>query len=142
VIGILEFNSFLAGTGYPTGKNTRAGTGKILYPRVYMGNPTGRIFFDGYGYGMVLSDGYVPVAIPNLRASRLLEETLMETETTTTPVAVRATTRSFRRSRSRRDGSLDPSLVMPLVGVTSTTLSIPCCVGPSIDTHGLSSTIV
>jgi hypothetical protein len=142
VIGILEFNSFLAGTGYPTGKNTRAGTGKILYPRVYMGNPTGRIFFDGYGYGMVLSDGYVPVAIPNLRASRLLEETLMETETTTTPVAVRATTRSFRRSRSRRDGSLDPSLVTPLVGVTSTTLSIPCCVGPSIDTHGLSSTIV
>jgi hypothetical protein len=66
VIGILEFNSFLAGTGYPTGKNTRAGTGmgKILYPRVYMGNPTGRIFFDGYGYGMVLPDGYVPVAIP------------------------------------------------------------------------------
>jgi hypothetical protein len=64
VIGILEFNSFLAGTGYPTGKNTHAGTGmgKILYPRVYMGNPTGRIFFDRYGYGMVLPDGYVPVA--------------------------------------------------------------------------------
>jgi hypothetical protein len=68
VIGILEFNSFLAGTGYPTGKNTHAGTGmgKILYPRVYMGNPTGRIFFDRYGYGMVLPDGYVPVAIPNV----------------------------------------------------------------------------
>jgi hypothetical protein len=66
VIGILEFNSFLAGTVYPTGKNTRAGMGmgKILYPRVYMGNPTGIIFFDGYGYGMVLPDGYVPVAIP------------------------------------------------------------------------------
>jgi hypothetical protein len=66
VIGILEFKTFLAGTSYPTGKNTRAGTGmgKILYPRVYMGNPTGRIFFDGYGYGMVLPDGYVPVAIP------------------------------------------------------------------------------
>jgi hypothetical protein len=65
VIGILEFNSLLAGTGYPTGKNTRTGTGmsKILYPRVYMGNPTGRNFFDGYGYGMVLPDGYVPVAI-------------------------------------------------------------------------------
>jgi hypothetical protein len=73
VIGILEFNSFLAGMGYPTGKNTRAGTGmgKILYPRVYMGNPTGRIFFDGYGYGMVRPDGYVPVAIPS-RASRML----------------------------------------------------------------------
>jgi hypothetical protein len=40
------------------------GMGKILYPRVYMGNPTGIIFFDGYGYGMVLPDGYVPVAIP------------------------------------------------------------------------------
>jgi hypothetical protein len=67
VICILEFNSFLAGTGYPTGKNTRAGTGmgKILYPRIYMGNPTGRIFFDGYEYGMVLPDGYVPVAIPS-----------------------------------------------------------------------------
>jgi hypothetical protein len=67
VIGILEFNSFLAGTGYPTGKNTRAGMGmgKILYPRVYMGNPMGRIFFDGYEYGMVLPDGYVPVAIPS-----------------------------------------------------------------------------
>jgi hypothetical protein len=67
VIGILEFKTFLAGTGYPTGKNTRAGTGmgKILYPRVYMGNPAGKFFFDGYGYGMVLPDGYVPVAIPS-----------------------------------------------------------------------------
>jgi hypothetical protein len=66
VIGILEFKTFLAGTGYPTGKNTRVGMGmgKILYPRVYMGNPTGRIFFDGYEYEMVLLDGYVPVAIP------------------------------------------------------------------------------
>jgi hypothetical protein len=72
VIGILEFNSLLAGTGYPTGKNTRAGTGmgKILYPRVYMGNPTGRIFFNGYGYGMVLPDGYVPVAIPSSGIAR------------------------------------------------------------------------
>jgi hypothetical protein len=66
VIDILEFKTFIAGTGYPTGKNTRAsmGMGKILYPRVYMGNPTGRIFFDGYEYEMVLLDGYVPVAIP------------------------------------------------------------------------------
>jgi hypothetical protein len=29
-----------------------------------MGNSTGRIFFDGYVYGMVLPDEYVPVAIP------------------------------------------------------------------------------
>jgi hypothetical protein len=49
VIGILEFKIFITGTGYPTGKNTRAGTGmgKILYPRVYMGNLMGRIFFMG-----------------------------------------------------------------------------------------------
>jgi hypothetical protein len=73
VIGILEFNSFLAGTVYPTGKNTRAGMGmiKILYPRVYMGNPMGVIFFDGYGYGMVLPDGYVPVAIPSSKRDAL-----------------------------------------------------------------------
>jgi hypothetical protein len=66
VIGILEFNSYLAGTGYPTGKNTRAGTGmgKILYTRVYMGNPMGRNFFDRYGYEMVLPNGYVSIAIP------------------------------------------------------------------------------
>jgi hypothetical protein len=46
VIGILEFNTFLAGTGYPSDKNTRMGTGmsKILYSRTYMDNPTGIIF--------------------------------------------------------------------------------------------------
>jgi TolA-binding protein len=76
------------------------------------------------------------------KASRLLEETLTETETTTTPVAVRATTRSSRRTRSWRDGSLDPSLATPLAGVTSTTPSTPCCIGPSTDTLGLSSTVV
>jgi hypothetical protein len=74
----------------------------------------------------------------HLKASQLLEATLTETETTTTPVAVRATTRSAQRSRSRRDGSPDPSLVTPLAGVTSTMLSIPCSVGPLTDTHGLS----
>jgi hypothetical protein len=78
----------------------------------------------------------------HLRASRLLEETLTETETTTTPVAVRAMARSFRKSRSRMDGLRDPSLVTLLVVVTSMTLSIPCYVGPSTDTHGLSSTVV
>jgi hypothetical protein len=75
------------------------------------------------------------------RASRLLEETPTETKTTTSMV-VRATTRSARRNQSRRGGSLDPSLVTRLASVTSTTLSIPCCVEPSIDTLGLLSTVV
>jgi hypothetical protein len=35
-----------------------------------MGNPTGRFFFDGYEYGMVLPDGYVLVAIPTLHHHR------------------------------------------------------------------------
>jgi hypothetical protein len=35
-----------------------------------------------------------------------------------------------------------PSLVTPLAGVTSTTLSTPYCVGPSTDTLGPSSTVV
>jgi hypothetical protein len=76
------------------------------------------------------------------KASRLLEETLTETETTTMLVVVRATARSSRRSQSWRDGSLDPSLVTPLAGVTSMTLLIPCCIGPSTDTLGPSSTVV
>jgi hypothetical protein len=72
-------------------------------------------------------------------ASRLLEEAL--TETTTMTVAVRATARSFWRSRSWKDGSPDPSLGMPLAAVISTTLLTPCCVGPSTDTLGPSSTL-
>lgn len=32
---------------------------KILYPRVYIGNLTDRIFFDMHKYAMVLPDGYV-----------------------------------------------------------------------------------
>jgi hypothetical protein len=78
----------------------------------------------------------------HLSASRLLEETPTKTKTTTTSVAVRAMERSVRRSQSQRDGSLDPSLMTLLAGVTSTTLLIPCCVGPSTDTPGLSSTVV
>jgi hypothetical protein len=39
----LEFKTFLVGTGM----------GRILYLRAYMDNPTGRIFIDEYGYGMV-----------------------------------------------------------------------------------------
>jgi hypothetical protein len=63
VIGILEFKTFLAGTGYPTGKNTHAGTsmGKILYPRVYMGNPMGRIFFMGTGMEWYYPTGMYPL---------------------------------------------------------------------------------
>jgi hypothetical protein len=44
-----------------------AGMGKILYTRAYMGNPTGIIFGDGYGYGMGLPDGYIPVAMGGQR---------------------------------------------------------------------------
>jgi hypothetical protein len=76
------------------------------------------------------------------RVSRLLEETLTKTEMTMMLVASRATTQISQRSRSWRDGSLDPSLVTSLAGVTSTTLSTPCCVGASTDTLGLSSTVV
>jgi hypothetical protein len=66
VIGILELKTLLADTGYSTGKITRTGTRmcKILYQRAYMGNSTVRFLFDKYGYRMVLSNRYVPVAIP------------------------------------------------------------------------------
>jgi hypothetical protein len=45
------------------------------------------------------------------------------TEVMTVP---RATALTFQRSRSRRDGLLDPSLVTPLAGVTSMMRSTPC----------------
>jgi hypothetical protein len=63
VIGILEFKTFLAGTGYPTGKNTcmGTGTGKILYLRVYMGNPTGRNFLMGTGMEWYYPTGMYPL---------------------------------------------------------------------------------
>jgi hypothetical protein len=56
--------TYLAGIDYLVDKITRAGTctNKVLYLRVDMGNPTVSIF-DGYGYGMLLLDVYVPVAI-------------------------------------------------------------------------------
>jgi hypothetical protein len=62
------------------------------------------------------------VPLHHHRTPQLLEETLMETTTT---VAVRATTRSFRRS-SRKDGSPDPWFMMPLAVVISTMLSTTC----------------
>jgi hypothetical protein len=65
VIDILEFNPFVAGTGYPTDKNTHTGTGmgKILYPRVYMGNPIpmGRIFLMGTGMEWYYPTGMYPL---------------------------------------------------------------------------------
>jgi hypothetical protein len=73
VIGILEFKTFLAGTIYPTGKNTRAGTGtsKILYPRVYMGNPTGIIFLMGTGMEWYYPMGMYPLLSLHTRIVRL-----------------------------------------------------------------------
>jgi hypothetical protein len=46
VIDILEFETFLATMGYPTGKITRTCTcmSKILFPRADIGNPMSRIF--------------------------------------------------------------------------------------------------
>ena len=63
MIDILEFKTFLAGTSYPTSKITRAGTsmGKILYPRPYMGNPTGRIFLMGTCMGWHYPTGMYPL---------------------------------------------------------------------------------
>jgi hypothetical protein len=72
VIDILEFNSFLKGTGYPTGKNTRAGTcmGKILYPRVHTGNPTGRFFLMGRGMEWYYPTGMYPLPSLHLMHSQ------------------------------------------------------------------------
>jgi hypothetical protein len=54
----------------------------------------------------------------------------------------RAIAPTFQRSRSRRDGLPDPSLVTPLAGVTSTMRSTPCCARHSTGTLGPSSIIV
>jgi hypothetical protein len=72
VIGILEINTFLVGTGYLSGKITHAGMGmgKILYPRAYMGSLMRRIFL-WVGCGMILPDGYILVTIPNLPSNFL-----------------------------------------------------------------------
>jgi hypothetical protein len=44
--------------------------------------------------------------------------------------------------QSQRDGLLDPSLVMPLAGVTSTMRSTPCCARHLTDVPSLSSIVV
>jgi hypothetical protein len=61
------------------------------------------------------------------------------TEVTT---AARATAPTFQRSKSRRDGLLDPSLVTPLAGVTSMTRSTPCYARHLNGVPGLSSIAV
>jgi hypothetical protein len=53
--------------------------------------------------------------------------------------AARAMTPTFLRSRSWKDGLLDPSLATLLAGVTSTMRLTPCYVGHSIGVLGLSS---
>lgn len=72
MIGILEFETFLTGTGYPTGKITRARMcmNKILYPKVYMNNPVCIFFIDEYRYEMILPDGYISVAISSHTSQR------------------------------------------------------------------------
>jgi hypothetical protein len=39
------------------------GMGVNPYPLVYMGDPVGLFFCRGYGYGVVIPDGYLPIAI-------------------------------------------------------------------------------
>jgi hypothetical protein len=68
-----------------------------------------------------------------------MEEILMATTMT---VGAPATAPRFLRSRSRRDGSHGPSLVMPLADVTFTTHLAPSWVGLWTKTLGQSSTIV
>jgi hypothetical protein len=61
----------------------------------------------------------------------------MEVET-----AARASTPIFPPTRSWKDGLLDPSLVMLLASVTSTTRSTPCYARHSTGVLGLSSIVV
>jgi hypothetical protein len=56
--------------------------------------------------------------------------------------AARATTPTFQRTRSQRDGLLDLSLVTPLAGVTSMMRSTPFYARHSTDTLGPSSIVV
>jgi hypothetical protein len=39
------------------------GMGVNPYPPVYMGDPTGLFLCCGYGYGVVIPGGYLPIAI-------------------------------------------------------------------------------
>jgi hypothetical protein len=39
------------------------GMGANPYPPVYMGDSMGLFFYRGYGYGVVIPGGYLPIAI-------------------------------------------------------------------------------
>ena len=39
------------------------GMGVNPYPPVYMGDPVGLLLCRGYGYGVVIPGGYLPIAI-------------------------------------------------------------------------------
>ena len=62
---IMSCSGLLVGMGYPSGSITRAGMGmgELFYPCADTGNPTGKISPGGYGYGLVVSIGYISVAI-------------------------------------------------------------------------------
>ena len=46
--------------------------GTISYPHTGMGIVAGIIFFRGYGYGIELPGGYIPVAIPVPESSTIV----------------------------------------------------------------------
>ena len=54
-----------SGTGYPSGIFTHAGTGmgKVFYPCVGTDNLAGKILSRGYGYGIAIPNGCIPVTI-------------------------------------------------------------------------------
>jgi hypothetical protein len=41
------------------------GMGVNPYPSVYMGDPMGLFLYRGYGYGVVITGGYLPITISN-----------------------------------------------------------------------------
>jgi hypothetical protein len=61
----------LSGTGYPTGKKTRAGAGmgKNLYPHAGVGFLSGRVRVGGCRYETTLPDEFPPVAISRCTSS-------------------------------------------------------------------------
>jgi hypothetical protein len=51
------------GTGDPMGDPYPHGYGVNPYPPVYMGNPVKLFLCCGYGYRVLISGGYLPIAI-------------------------------------------------------------------------------